>query len=70
MNSNLGKVLSCILNDRIQIEKHVRATKMERFACFVGKAFDSIWHDGLYDRLLQSAVGGQIFDIIKLNVLK
>ena len=50
------------------INKHVKQTKNGKiFACFVDfkKAFDSIWHDGLYYKLLQSGVGGKVFDIIK-----
>ena len=37
------------------------------FACFVDfrKAFDSIWHKGLFLRLLQSNVGGNVYDLIK-----
>ncbi len=100
MSSNLGKLFSSILNNRIVnflnehnvlspsqigflpnyrttdhiytlhtlINKHVKQTKNGKiFACFIDfkKAFDSIWHDGLYYKLLQSGVGGKVYDIIK-----
>ncbi len=100
VSSNLGKLFSSILNNRIVnflnehnvpspsqivflpnyrttdhiytlhtlINKHVKQTKHGKiFACFVDlkKAFDSIWHDGLYYKLLQSGVGGKVYDIIK-----
>ena len=50
------------------INQHVHQTKNGKiFACFVDfkKAFDSIWHEGLYYKLLQSGVGGKAYDIIK-----
>lgn len=38
-----------------------------KFSCFVDfkKAFDSIWHEGLLYKLLESGVGGKTADIIK-----
>lgn len=50
------------------ITKHVHQTKRGKiFACFVDfqKAFDSIWHEGLYYKLLQSGVGGKVYQLIK-----
>ena len=50
------------------INKHVHQTKNGKiFACFIDfkKAFDSIWHEGLYYKILQSGVGGKVYDIIK-----
>jgi len=37
------------------------------YACFVDfqKAFDFIWHDGLFYRLLESGIGGKTYDLIK-----
>ena len=37
------------------------------FACLVDckKACDSIWHTGLYYKLVESGVGGKVFDVIK-----
>ncbi len=37
------------------------------FACFVDfkKAFDSIWHEGLYLKLIDSGIGGKFYDLIK-----
>ncbi len=39
----------------------------EKFACFIDfkKAFDSIWHEGLYLKLLDSGIGGKFYDLIK-----
>ncbi len=100
VSSNLGKLFSSILNNRIVnflnehnvlspsqigflpnfrttdhihtlhtlINEHVKQTKNGKiFACFIDfkKAFDSIWHDGLYYKFLQSGVGGKVYDIIK-----
>ncbi len=100
VSSNLGKLFSSILNNRIVnvlnehnvlspsqigflpnyrttdhiytlhtlINRHVKQTKNWKiFACFIDfkKAFESIWHDGLYYKFLQSGVGGKVYDIIK-----
>ncbi len=37
------------------------------FACFIDfkKAFDSIWQEGIYNKILQIAGGGKLYDIIK-----
>ena len=37
------------------------------FSCFVDfkKAFDSIWHEGLLYKLIESGVGGKTYNIIK-----
>ena len=37
------------------------------YACFVDfkKAFDSVWHDGLFLKLLENKVGGRFYDLIK-----
>ncbi len=37
------------------------------FACFIDfkKAFDSIWHEELYLKLLDSGIGGKFYDLIK-----
>ena len=51
------------------INKHVHQTNKKKiFACFVDlkKAFVSIWHDRLFVKILQSGVGGKVYDIIKL----
>lgn len=50
------------------INKHVKDKKNGKiFACFVDfkKAFDSIWHNGLYYKLLETGVGGKTYDVIK-----
>jgi hypothetical protein len=37
------------------------------YACFVDfkKAFDSVWHDGLFYKLLDNKIGGRFYDLIK-----
>ena len=37
------------------------------FACLVDfkKACDSIWHTGLYYKLVESGVGGKVFDVME-----
>ncbi len=37
------------------------------FAYFIDfkKAFDSIWHEGLYLKLIDSGIGGKLYDLIK-----
>ena len=37
------------------------------YACFVDfkKAFDSIWHKGLYLKLLENEIGGRFYELIK-----
>ncbi|KAI4889447.1 hypothetical protein NFI96_002246 [Prochilodus magdalenae] len=49
------------------IDLHVNQKKNKIFACFIDfkKAFDTIWHDGLFYKILESGVGGKTYDIIK-----
>ena len=49
------------------IQKHVHHNKNKIFSCFVDfkKAFDSIWHHGLFLKLLEKGIGGKTYDIIK-----
>ena len=49
------------------IQKHVRQNKNTIFTCFVDfkKAFGSIWHHGLFLKLLEKGIGGKIYNIIK-----
>ena len=49
------------------IDKYVNQNKTKIFACFIDfqKAFDSIWHIGLFYKLLESGVGGKTYDIVK-----
>ena len=50
------------------IDKHVKNMKNGKiFPCFVGfkKAFDSIWHTGFYYELVESGVGGKVFDVME-----
>ncbi len=80
VNSNLGKVLCSILNTRLLhfLMKHNALSKCQIsflpkcrtsdhiFTFFdFKKAFDSIWHEGLYLKLLDSGIGGKFYDFIK-----
>ncbi|XDV43935.1 hypothetical protein PO909_012319 [Leuciscus waleckii] len=49
------------------IDKYINQNKTKIFACFVDfqKAFDSIWHEGLLSKLLESGIGGKTYSIIK-----
>ena len=50
------------------IDKNVtHKTNGKIYACFVDfrKAFDSVWHDGLFLKLLKNKIGGKFFDLIK-----
>ncbi len=50
------------------INHHVHQKNKDHiFACFIDfkKAFDSIWQEGLYSKILQIGVGGELYDIIK-----
>ena len=49
-------------------DKYVCQNNNEKiYACFVDfkKAFDSVWHEGLFLKLLQNKIGGQFYDLIK-----
>ncbi len=37
------------------------------YVCFIDfqKAFDSIWHDGLVYKIIESGIGGKTYDIIR-----
>ncbi len=49
------------------IDKYVHQNKGKLLACFIDfkKAFDSIWHEGLYLKLINSGIGGKCYDLIK-----
>ena len=49
------------------INKQTIQNKGKVFSCFVDfkKALDSIWHEGLLYKLMESGIGGKIYDIIK-----
>ena len=52
---------------RTLIDKYViNATKGKLFCCFVDfqKAFDSIWHEGLFLKLLNNKIGGSFYRLI------
>ena len=43
------------------------STKEKVYACFVDfrKAFDSVWHEGLFYKLLMISIGGHFYNLIK-----
>ena len=49
------------------IDNQLNKNKSKMFSCFVDfkKAFDSIWHEGLLYKLLESGIGGKTYDTIK-----
>ena len=52
---------------RTLIDKYVHSHNEKIYACFVDfrKAFDSVWHVGLLNKLLQINVGGCFYNLIK-----
>ena len=52
---------------RTLIDKYVHNHNEKIYACFVDfkKAFDSVWHDGLLNKLLQIDVGSSFYNLIK-----
>lgn len=49
-------------------DKYVNQVKNGKiYACFVDfkKAFDSVWHEGLFLKLLENKIGGHFYDLIK-----
>jgi len=52
---------------RILINKYVHNHNKKIYACFVDSknAFDSVWHDGLLNKLLQINLGACLYNLIK-----
>ena len=52
---------------RTLIDKYVHNHNEKIYACFVDfkKAFDSVWHDRLLNKLLQIDVAGSFYNLIK-----
>ena len=48
-------------------DKYVNQNNEKIYACFVDfkKAFDSVWHKGLYLKLLENGIGGRFYDLVK-----
>ena len=67
-NSQIGnQTADHVLALRTLIDKYVHCHQEKGYACLVDfrKAFDSLWHDGLLNKLLQLNVGGNFYDLIK-----
>ena len=52
---------------RTLIDKYVHYHKDKVYACFVDfrKAFDSVWHEGLFYKLFKVNIGGNFYNLIK-----
>ena len=52
---------------RTLIDKYVHYHKEKVYACFVDfrKAFDSVWHEGLFYKLLKTNIGGNLYNLMK-----
>ena len=54
---------------RTIIDKYVLKSKngSKLFACFIDlkKAFDTVWHDGLFLKLQKAGIGGKVYNVIK-----
>ena len=64
---NKNRTSDHIFTLRTLIEKYAHLHKQKIYACFVDykKAFDSVWHEGLFFRLLDYGIGGNIYSLIK-----
>ena len=50
------------------IDKRINQNKKEKlYACFVDfrKAFDSVWHEGLFLKLLENKIDGNFYNLVK-----
>ena len=49
------------------VKKYVTIGKKKLFACFLDlkKAFDSVWHKGLFHKILENAISDNILNLIK-----
>ena len=49
------------------IQKYIQSEKKKLFVCFVDfkKAFDLVWHDGLFNKLLNLGIGGNFYHTLK-----
>jgi hypothetical protein len=53
---------------RTLVDKYVsHSANGKLYTCFIDfkKAFDSVWHDGLFYKLLHYKIGGKFYDLIK-----
>ena len=48
-------------------DKYINQNNEKLYACFIDfkKAFDSVWHEGLYLKLLENGIGGNFYSLIK-----
>ena len=63
----INRTADHVLTLRTLIDKYVNCHQTKVYACFVDltKAFDSVWHDGLLDKLLKINIRGNFYNEIK-----
>ena len=62
-----NRISDHIFTLRTLIEKYPHYQKQKVYACFIDfrKAFDSVWHKGLFHRILSYGIGGKLYDLIR-----
>ena len=62
-----NRVADHVFTLRTLTDKYVHYHKEKVYACFVDfcKAFDSVWHEGLFYKLLKINIGGHFYNLIK-----
>ena len=56
-----------LLTLKTLVKKYVTIGKEKLYVCFIEfqKAFDSVWHKGLFHKLQQVGINGNLFNLIK-----
>ena len=56
-----------LLTLRSVVKKYVTIGKKKLFACFIDfkKAFDSVWHEGLFHKLFSNGISNNILNLVK-----
>ena len=67
VNLKENRISDHIFTLRTLIDKYVHKHNSKIYACFVDfrKAFDSVWHEGLFHRLLSYGINGKMSLLIK-----
>ena len=49
------------------VKKYVTIGKEKIYACFIDfkKAYDSVWHEGLFTKLRENLIGEKLLDLIR-----
>ena len=71
-SSQFGFRQNCRTSDNLfilstLIDKYVKTGKSTLYTCFIDfkQAFDRVWHEGLFLKLLRTGVNGNIYNVIK-----